>query len=397
MKKKVSPLQQTSKVKDISSKETQRTTTSDGPVTCDARNDNADVAIKDSSPEKRHLRISQTDGCFLKFLNEDRQKLTSFCDMTVTVCGKMYRAHKVVLAFGSGYFHAKFSENPELHHVTIDNIESSAFGHLINFLYTSEFEVSESQIPALAEAACFLDMMEAVNLFAKWVTPAHADEESDVQQVQPETPDVQASAGAQCSFCNRTFCYKKSLENHLAKTHSTGCQAEEEQNMASTSAVTTRRSARQRRTPAKFDNQESENVHVMSAKLGQKTPKDDAAAFEEEEEDDESEEEQQNEQEEQSSKKGHEETPVAAEVEDVECEDAEKQEEEHVDELSKTVEQAEAQKEAESTSSRAAEEHSQATEVTGHVFPEGLAPVIIQSANKKTLKCPKCDKTFDRI
>ncbi|KAL1279822.1 hypothetical protein QQF64_014422 [Cirrhinus molitorella] len=306
----------------------------------------------------------------------------------------MYRAHKVVLAFGSGYFHAKFSENPELRHVTIDNIESSTFGHLISFLYTSEFEVSESQIPAVAEAACFLDMMEAVNLLAKWATPAHVDEASDVQQVQPEISDVQTPAGAQCTFCNRTFCYKKSLENHLAKTHSAGCQVEEEQNMASTSAVTTRRSARQRRTPAKFESQESENVHVLPGKPGQKTPKDDASAFEEEEEDDESEEEQQNEQEEQTRKEVREETPVAAEVEDVECEDAEKQEEEHVAEI---ITQAEAQKEAEPTSSHAAEEHSQAAEVTGHVFPEGLAPVVIQSANKKTLKCPKCDKIFDRI
>ncbi len=379
MKKKVNPAQQT-KVKDISSKET-----SEGPAACDA--------IKDSSQEKMHLRLSQTDGCFLKFLNEDRQKLPSFCDITVTVCGKMYRAHKVVLAFGSGYFHAKFSENPELRHVTIDNIEVSTFGHLLNFLYTSEFDVSESQIPALAEAACFLDMMEAVNLLAKRATPAHVDEESDVLQVPAETPDAQTSAGAQCSFCSRTFCYKKSLENHLAKTHSAGCQVEEDQNMASTSVVSTRRSARQRRTPAKFESRESENGHILSGKPGQKTLKDDAAAFEEEEEeDDESEEEQQNEQEEQSSKEGREET-----VEEAECEDSEKQEEEHAAELSKTVEQSEAQEENEPTSSRAVEEHSQVTEVTGHVFPEGLAPVIIQSTNKKTLKCPKCEKIFDRI
>uniref|UniRef100_A0A673LH33 Zinc finger and BTB domain-containing protein 41 n=1 Tax=Sinocyclocheilus rhinocerous TaxID=307959 RepID=A0A673LH33_9TELE len=128
--------------------------------------------------------------------------------------------------------------------------------------------------------------------------------------------------------------------------------------MASTSAVATRRSARQRRTPAKF---ESENGQVLSGK---------------------------SEQHEQSSKEGREET-----VEEAECEDGEKQEEEH-----EAVEQAEAQKEAEPTSSRAVEEHSQATELTAHVFPEGLAPVMIQSANKKkTLKCPKCDKTFDRI
>lgn len=287
----------------------------------------------------------------------------------------MYRAHRVVLAFGSGYFHAKFSGNPELQDATIDIIEVSTFGHLLNFLYTSELDVSESQIPALAEAACFLDMMEAVNLSAKRATPAHVD----VLPVPAETPDVQTSAGAQCSFCTRTFCYKKSLENHLARSHSAaGCQVEDEQNMASTSAVTTRRSARQRRTPAKF---ESESGHVLSGNSGLKTPKHDAAAaFEEEEE---SEEEQQYEQEEQSSKEGREET-----VEEEECEDGEKQEEERV-----SAEQTEAQEETEPTSSRAAEEHSQTT----NVFPEGLAPVMIQSANKKTLKCPKCDKTFDRI
>lgn len=398
MKKKVSPSQQ-SKVKDISSTETQETTC-DGPTACDASSD-VDLANKDSSQEKKHLQISQSDGCFLKFLNEDRQKMPSFCDITLMVSGKMYHAHKVVLAFGSGYFHAKFSENPELHHVTIDNIEASTFGHLLNFLYTSEFEVSESQIPALTEAACFLDMMEAVNLLSKWVTPAHADEDSDVQRVPQETPDVphvQTSVGAKCSFCSRTFCYKKSLENHLAKTHSADCHVEEEQNMASSSAVTTRRSGRQRRTPAKFESQESGNGHALSGKPSQKTPKDDDATFEEqEEEDDESEEEQQNEQGEQSSKEGREGTSSAVEVEEAEREDGEKREEEHVAELSEAGEQTETQKEAEPRSTRAVEEQSQATEVTAHVFPEGLAPVVVQSANKKTLKCPKCDKTFDRI
>lgn len=396
MKKKVSPSQQ-SKVKGISSTETQETTC-DGPMACDASSD-VDLANRDCSQEKTHLQISQSDGCFLKFLNEDRQKLPSFCDITLMVSGKMYHAHKVVLAFGSGYFHARFSENPELHHVTIDNIEGSTFGNLLNFLYTSEFEVSESQIPALTEAACFLDMMEAVNLLAKWVTPAHADEESDVQRVPQETPDVphvQTSVGQKCSFCSRTFCYKKSLENHVAKTHSAGCHVEEEQSMASTSAVTTRRSGRQRRTPAKFESEESGNGHVLSGKPNQKTPKDDDATFEEEEEEeeegDESEEEQQIEQGEESSKEGREETSSAVEVEEAECEDGEKQEEERV-----AGEQTETQKEAEPRSTHAVEEQSQATEVTAHVFPEGLAPVVVHSANKKTLKCPKCDKTFDRI
>nr|XP_055058949.1 zinc finger and BTB domain-containing protein 41 [Misgurnus anguillicaudatus] len=385
MKRKIISPQQ-SKVKDViitKTQPTQETMTSPGPVD------------SDSSQEKRHLRISQSDSCFLKFLNEDRQKMPSFCDTTVTVSGMMYNAHKVVLAFGSNYFHARFSENPEMHQVTIDNIEGSIFGHLLNFLYTSEFEVVENQIPALAEAACFLDIIEAVNLLAKWGTPAHVYEESDVQQVPQKTTDVQkdvqSSVGAQCSFCSRSFCYRKSLENHLAKRHS----AEEDQN----TVITTRRSSHQRKTPVKFENQENENSHMLQEKPSEKTTKDDAATFEEEEEeDDESEEEPpQNEQGEQSSKEVQEE-PSALEIEDAECEDAsEKQGEEPTAELSKTVDQVDPQKEAEPGFSNPVENQGQVTETTSHVFPEGLAPVMIESANKKTLKCPKCDKTFDRI
>ncbi|XP_056600562.1 zinc finger and BTB domain-containing protein 41 [Triplophysa dalaica] len=380
---------QLSKVKDVSSTKTQETMTSAGLEECDA-----DQTIKDSSQEIRHLKISQSDNCFFKFLNEDRQKLPSFCDITITVCGKTYRAHKVVLAFGSNYFHARFTENPDIHHVTIDNINGWTFRHLLNFLYTSEFKVLQNQIPALGDAACFLDMMEAVNLLTKWAAPAHAREESDAQQVAQKTTDVQdvdSSAGAQCSFCSRSFCYRKSLENHLAKRHSAGCHGEEEQTTVNISVVTTRRSARQRRTPAKFEIQENENCNKTRKA---KTQKDDAASFEEEDDDDdESEEEQQNEQGEQNSKEGRE----ALHVEEAECEDATEKQPEDVTEHCTAVSQVEAQKEPEPETNHLVAKPSQVTETSSHVFPDGLAPIMIQSTNKKTLKCPKCDKTFDRI
>lgn len=387
MKKKLNPPQQT-KMKNISFKETQETTTSEWTTACNAKKD-VGMTIKDFSLEKKCLRISQNDGCFFKFLNEDRHKLPSFCDITVTVYGRIYHAHKVVLAFGSGYFHSRFSENPELHHVSIDNMEGSTFGHLLNFLYTSEFEVSECQIPALAEAACFLDMMEAVNILAKWAAPTHADEEREVPEEIPDFQNIQTSSGTKCLFCSRTFSYKKSLENHLAKTHRTGCHDEEEQTVVSTSVVTIRRSARQRRVPSKFKIQDSENECVVSEKPSQKTANHDAVTYEEEEEDDENKEENENEQMQQESwKEGQEETFVALEAEEAaEYEDSEKPKEACV---------AEAQKETEPTFSHAVEEHHQRTEDTSHVFPEGLAPVVIHSTNKKSLQCPKCDKIFDR-
>ncbi|KAA0718863.1 Zinc finger and BTB domain-containing protein 41 [Triplophysa tibetana] len=391
MKRKLN-IPQLSKVKDVSSTKTQETITSAGLEECDA-----DQTIKDSSQEIRHLKISQSDNSFFKFLNDDRQKLPSFCDITITVCGKTYHAHKVVLAFGSHYFHARFTENPDIHHVTIDNINGWTFRHLLNFLYTSEFKVLQNQIPALGDAACFLDMMEAVNLLTKWAAPAHAPEESYAQQVPQKTTDVQdvhSSAGAQCSFCSRSFCYRKSLENHLAKRHSAGCHGEEEQTEVNISVVNTRRSARQRRTPAKFEIAESENWNKTRKA---KTQKDDAASFEEEgdddDDDDESEEEQQNEQGEQNSKEVRE----ALHGEEAECEDATEKHQEDVTEHCMAVNQVEAQKEPGPDTNHPVAKPSQVTETSSHVFPDGLAPIMVQSTNKKTLKCPKCDKTFDRI
>uniref|UniRef100_A0A3B4WHZ4 BTB domain-containing protein n=1 Tax=Seriola lalandi dorsalis TaxID=1841481 RepID=A0A3B4WHZ4_SERLL len=84
----------------------------------------------------------------LKFLNEDRTR-QKFCDVSVSVGGRLYSAHKVVLAHGSSYFHAELSKNPATTHVTLDHVEDSVFQHLLGFLYTSECVVAERDLPAL--------------------------------------------------------------------------------------------------------------------------------------------------------------------------------------------------------------------------------------------------------
>ncbi|XP_026792192.3 zinc finger and BTB domain-containing protein 41 [Pangasianodon hypophthalmus] len=353
--------------------------------------DKCEVSTGDESArENRRLRISQSDSCFLEFLNKDRSAVPSFCDIAITVCGEMYPAHKVVLAFGSSYFHAKLSENPQLDHMTFDNVDSSTFQHLLNFLYTSELEVQQSQIPSLSEAACFFDMMEAVNLLAGEATPTRVAEEGEKEEELPVEEPESSSSGelkkpqtpgeTQCLLCSRTFCYKKSLENHMAKMHS---QAEVVE--STTPSSSKRMSTRQRRTPIKFESQESKYCLGLENRRQKDAHVDEGTTSVEEDDDDDDDEDDDDVNNEENQ---HEQSKEREQKETLEAETS-----------VRTEEDTECRKEVESNSSHVTKDHdaSVAQSSGGHVYPEGLAPVIIQSGNKKMLKCPKCDKTFDRI
>uniref|UniRef100_A0A8C6P6D4 BTB domain-containing protein n=1 Tax=Nothobranchius furzeri TaxID=105023 RepID=A0A8C6P6D4_NOTFU len=112
----------------------------------------------------RRLTMSHHSHNLLAFLNEDRTR-QKFCDVSVSVGGKAYSAHKAVLAHGSSYFHAELSKgSATTTHVTLDHVEASVFQHLLGFLYTAECIVAETDLPALAEAARFLDMMDILKL-----------------------------------------------------------------------------------------------------------------------------------------------------------------------------------------------------------------------------------------
>ncbi|MGH0155200.1 UNVERIFIED_CONTAM: hypothetical protein FKN15_028723 [Acipenser sinensis] len=320
-----------------------------------------------SSEKRRHLCFKQYDRNLLTFLNDDRQKSSSFCDLVIVADGKQYSTHKVVAAFGSTYFQACLSKNPNLKHVTLDHVTDSVFQHLLEFLYTSEFLIYESEIPSLMEAAKFLDMTDAVNLLTSEeyssgsVNTKEVTEEISYNELA-QTPELsdKLSGSNQCTFCSRSFCYRKSLQNHLAKSHSAQSveKSEDVSRNLDETENTTRRSARTRKCPVKFGNKsDNESTGLSDDSSSDKMLSD-------------------------------EERPDVTEMENCQSEHEEQEEDQNEATLDET--------EAEQESDNDEDNQNTDTEGTNQSFPEGLAPVINQSANKKTLKCPKCDKTFDR-
>ncbi|KAG7457210.1 hypothetical protein MATL_G00244150 [Megalops atlanticus] len=356
-----------------------------------------------TSQQKRHLSFTQHNSNLLKFLNEDRQRASSFCDLSIIVNGKRYSAHKVVVAFGSRYFHARLIMDPGADHVTVDHVDDSVFQHLLRFLYTSEFVVSDSEIPPLVEAARYLDMTDAVRLLTAEECPAAPVQLGEVMaelspaKVPRDPSDgstTRTSSGSQCTLCSRTFCYRKSLENHLARSHrssGSNCMDEIEGGSHAATLQAARRSARKRKRPAKFDKGDDEESSSMPGRsgLGKAVGKEMSALLEEEEGDEEDLEEEEEEDEEAEETRGKEEMEEDEEEEGVDSKSTGDGEDGLYGENSDEAE-------AELQSDNDGEEQGTGTDLPYQSYPEGLAPVIIQTSTKKTLKCPRCEKTFDR-
>ncbi|XP_042225311.1 kelch-like protein diablo isoform X1 [Homarus americanus] len=91
------------------------------------------------------------------------QKRRELCDVVLIVGGRKIFAHRVILSACSPYFHAMFtSELLEARQteVPIRDIDEHAVDLLVNFCYTSEITIEESNVQTLLPAACLLQMQE---------------------------------------------------------------------------------------------------------------------------------------------------------------------------------------------------------------------------------------------
>jgi len=416
------------------------------------------VAPTWAAANPRHLSMSRQHSLhLLKFLDEDRTR-QRFCDVSVSVGGNLYTAHKVVLAHGSSYFHAELSKNPSAAHVTLDHVDESVFRHLLGFLYTAECVVAEAELPALVDAARFLDMMEVLKLLraegeegdagrpqtsdasgAPELEDTGRPEAAVVLQEDPPPPPPPPPPVTACCLCGRRLSSTRSLQNHMVRSHGVRRRREEEEEeeeqqqqpgpkegpaeTETTIAAGARRSVRSRRTPAKYKRDD-----VAAYPLAEPKEKPATSPPREEEEEDEEEEERRGDA---VTKKPDLKLDSSATSRLFEA-DAEEEEggREAVDEeaggdgspkRSKRQRQSSSdadagrrrglqQKEGEvpgppgaspsPSASGSAPVAAVAVAVKGGpqapVYPEGLAPIVLQMANKKILKCPRCDKTFDR-
>lgn len=110
--------------------------------------------------------ISATDteysSALLKSLNEQRNNGV-FCDITVIIRDRKFRAHKTVLAASSTYFHQLFTVAGQV--IELNFIRAEIFEEILNYIYTSKIvRVRSDKLEELIQAGKILGVKFIANL-----------------------------------------------------------------------------------------------------------------------------------------------------------------------------------------------------------------------------------------
>ncbi|XP_055081359.1 zinc finger and BTB domain-containing protein 8B [Periophthalmus magnuspinnatus] len=100
-------------------------------------------------------------------LNEQRKR-DFFCDCSILVEGRVFKAHRNVLFAGSGYFRAllvHYIQDSGQRHCTasLDIVTADAFSIILDFMYSGRLDLHRNNVIEVMSAASYLQMTDLVN------------------------------------------------------------------------------------------------------------------------------------------------------------------------------------------------------------------------------------------
>ncbi|XP_064407936.1 zinc finger and BTB domain-containing protein 9 [Latimeria chalumnae] len=101
-------------------------------------------------------------SALLETLNKHRNQ-GKFCDLSVHIQGRVFQAHKAVLAASSPYFHDKLLLNDTNCLVLPSVIDAAAFENVLDLVYTGKLTLCRDQMPTYLMVASGLQMWLVVN------------------------------------------------------------------------------------------------------------------------------------------------------------------------------------------------------------------------------------------
>ena len=113
------------------------------------------------------------------------QKEDVFCDVTITIDSRSFRAHKAVLTAGSDYFRAMFRggfQEQRSADVSIRG-DSDIFECLLEYMYTGKLQLASRKVIDVLDLANYLQIPHAITKCANLLT--RRLKESNVQSLIP--------------------------------------------------------------------------------------------------------------------------------------------------------------------------------------------------------------------
>ncbi|XP_026012318.1 zinc finger and BTB domain-containing protein 8B [Astatotilapia calliptera] len=106
-------------------------------------------------------------------LNEQRKR-DFFCDCSILVEGRVFKAHRNVLFAGSGYFRALLvhylqDSGQRYSTASLDIVTADAFSVILDFLYSGRLALNRSNVIEVMSAASYLQMTDLVNFCKEYI------------------------------------------------------------------------------------------------------------------------------------------------------------------------------------------------------------------------------------
>ncbi|NWI56727.1 ZBT8B protein, partial [Calyptomena viridis] len=142
-------------------------------------------------------------------LNEQRKR-DFFCDCSIIVEGRIFKAHKNILFANSGYFRAlliHYIQDSGRHSTaSLDIVTSEAFSVILDFLYSGKLDLCGENVIEVMSAASYLQMTDVVN-FCKTYIRSSLD---ICRKIEREAAFYQADSGSSAregtSFGSKSQC-----------------------------------------------------------------------------------------------------------------------------------------------------------------------------------------------
>ncbi|XP_028255156.1 zinc finger and BTB domain-containing protein 8B isoform X2 [Parambassis ranga] len=135
-------------------------------------------------------------------LNEQRKR-DFFCDCSILVEGRVFKAHRNVLFAASGYFRALLvhylQDNGQRYSTaSLDIVTADAFSIILDFLYSGRLALHRNNVIEVMSAASYLQMTDLVNFCKRYIRSSleicSKDKEENTEK-QNQTEDGAADSG----------------------------------------------------------------------------------------------------------------------------------------------------------------------------------------------------------
>lgn len=162
-------------------------------------------------------------------LNEQRKR-DFFCDCSIIVEGRVFKAHRNILFASSGYFRAllvHYLQDSGHRHSTasLDIVTADAFSLILDFLYSGRLELRSDNVIEIMSAASYLQMTDVVNFCKGYIKSSleicNREKEGRERGKEREGPaDSVTPASVSCANAASTSCTDRGTPQRMETPNS---------------------------------------------------------------------------------------------------------------------------------------------------------------------------------